>query len=90
VDGIIAELEWTAQNQTGRPVVETIFFGGGTPSLMQGGSVGRILQKIAALWPMANDPEINLEGQSGIRRRGPLRRLPRRRRQPRLAGHSGR
>jgi len=61
VDGIIAELEWTAQNQTGRPVVETVFFGGGTPSLMQGGSVGRTLQKIAALWPMANDTEITLE-----------------------------
>jgi len=28
---------------------------------MTGGSVGRILQKIAALWPMANDPEITLE-----------------------------
>ena len=61
VDGIICELEWTAQNQTDYPVVETIFFGGGTPSLMQGRSVGRILEKITALWPMANDPEITLE-----------------------------
>src|SRR5690349_1782097 len=61
VDGIVAELEWTANNQTTRPVVETIFFGGGTPSLMGGSSVGRVLQKIAALWPMANDAEITLE-----------------------------
>lgn len=61
VDGILAELDWVAQNQAERPVVETIFFGGGTPSLMAGKSVGRILQKIAALWPMANDPEITLE-----------------------------
>ncbi len=61
VDGILAELGWVAQNQAERPVVETIFFGGGTPSLMAGKSVGRILQKIAALWPMANDPEITLE-----------------------------
>jgi putative oxygen-independent coproporphyrinogen III oxidase len=61
VDGILSELEWTARNQTNRPIVETIFFGGGTPSLMSGNSVGRILQKIAALWPMANDPEITLE-----------------------------
>jgi len=61
VDGILAELDWVAQNQTERPVVETIFFGGGTPSLMAGKSVGRVLQKIAALWPMANDPEITLE-----------------------------
>ena len=61
VDGIVCELEWTAENQTARPVVETIFFGGGTPSLMTGASVGRVLQKIAALWPMANDVEITLE-----------------------------
>src|SRR5882757_2583061 len=61
VDGILAELDWVAQNQTERPVVETIFFGGGTPSLMAGKSVGRILSKIATLWPMANDPEITLE-----------------------------
>ncbi len=61
VDGILTELDWVAQHQTRRPVVETIFFGGGTPSLMSGQSVGRVLQKIAALWPMANDPEITLE-----------------------------
>jgi len=61
VDGIVSELEWTAKNQTARPPVETIFFGGGTPSLMSGKSVGRVLQKIAALWPMANDVEITLE-----------------------------
>jgi oxygen-independent coproporphyrinogen-3 oxidase len=61
VDGIVSELEWVADHQTARPVVETIFFGGGTPSLMSGASVGRILQKIGALWPMANDAEITLE-----------------------------
>ena len=61
VDGIVRELEWVARHQAHRPVVETIFFGGGTPSLMSGDAVGRILSKIAALWPMANDAEITLE-----------------------------
>jgi len=61
VDGIVSELEWVAEHQTDRLVVESIFFGGGTPSLMRGKSAGRILEKIAALWPMANDPEITLE-----------------------------
>ena len=61
IDGILKELDWVAVHQTQRPVVETVFFGGGTPSLMSGASVGRILQKIAALWPLANDPEITLE-----------------------------
>ena len=62
VSGVERELEWTAQQQgDARPVVETIFFGGGTPSLMSGAAAGRVLAKIAALWPMANDPEITLE-----------------------------
>jgi putative oxygen-independent coproporphyrinogen III oxidase len=61
VDGIVSELGWIAANQSTRPAVETIFFGGGTPSLMKGASVGRVLQNIAALWPMANDVEITLE-----------------------------
>ena len=35
------ELDWTAASQgEDRPIVETIFFGGGTPSLMAGSSVG--------------------------------------------------
>jgi oxygen-independent coproporphyrinogen-3 oxidase len=61
VDGILSELDWVAGHQSARPVVETIFFGGGTPSLMSGDAVGRILSKIASLWPMANDAEITLE-----------------------------
>jgi len=61
VSGVERELEWTAAQQVQKPVVETIFFGGGTPSLMSGAAAGRVLQKIAALWPMANDPEVTLE-----------------------------
>lgn len=61
LDGILAELDWVAAHQTQKPVVETVFFGGGTPSLMTGTSVEKILRKIAALWPLANDPEITLE-----------------------------
>jgi oxygen-independent coproporphyrinogen-3 oxidase len=62
VDGIARELDWTAQAQgDDRPIVDTIFFGGGTPSLMQGASVGRILEKIARNWRLANDVEVTLE-----------------------------
>ena len=62
IDAIERELDWTAEAQgDARPVVETIFFGGGTPSLMQGKSVGRVLDRIARLWPMANDVEVTLE-----------------------------
>jgi putative oxygen-independent coproporphyrinogen III oxidase len=62
VDAIMRELEWTAAAQgEARPVVETIFFGGGTPSLMQGASVARILDSISRHWCLANDLEITLE-----------------------------
>ncbi|HEX4303614.1 MAG TPA: radical SAM family heme chaperone HemW [Rhizomicrobium sp.] len=62
IDAIVRELEWTAAQQgPDRPIVETIFFGGGTPSLMQGTSVARTLDTIARTWRMANDVEITLE-----------------------------
>jgi oxygen-independent coproporphyrinogen-3 oxidase len=62
IDAIVRELEWTAAEQgEGRPVVETVFFGGGTPSLMEGKSVQRALDTIARLWRTANDVEVTLE-----------------------------
>jgi putative oxygen-independent coproporphyrinogen III oxidase len=45
--------------------VTSIFFGGGTPSLMQPATVAAILDHIAALWPIAPDAEITLEANPG-------------------------
>jgi len=60
--GIARELEHTASLQgDARPFVRTIFFGGGTPSLMSGRAVDTVLTAIARLWPMANDIEVTLE-----------------------------
>jgi oxygen-independent coproporphyrinogen-3 oxidase len=63
VEGILAELDWIARAQasSGRPPVETVFFGGGTPSLMTGKSAAHVLDTIAARWPVASDAEITLE-----------------------------
>jgi len=62
IDAIVRELEWVAGLQGAeRPIVETVFFGGGTPSLMQGSSVQRTLDSIARLWRTANDVEVTLE-----------------------------
>lgn len=41
--------------------VKSVFFGGGTPSLMLPETVAGILEEIAALWPMAATCEITLE-----------------------------
>lgn len=41
--------------------MRSVFFGGGTPSLMKPGVVDRILDRIQRLWPLTNDVEITLE-----------------------------
>ena len=41
--------------------VTSIFFGGGTPSLMPPQAVALVLDEIATLWPVAPDAEITLE-----------------------------
>ncbi len=45
--------------------VSSIFFGGGTPSLMQGATVAAILDHIAQLWPVADHAEVTLEANPG-------------------------
>ena len=42
-------------------VVQSVFFGGGTPSLMDPRSVGAILEELAKHWQIAPDAEITLE-----------------------------
>jgi oxygen-independent coproporphyrinogen-3 oxidase len=49
---------------TGR-AVSSIFFGGGTPSLMKPETVAAILEHIAALWPVDPNAEITLEANPG-------------------------
>jgi oxygen-independent coproporphyrinogen-3 oxidase len=59
---VVRELEYAADWQGDeRPIVSTIFFGGGTPSLMAGRSVAAVIDSITRLWRAANDVEITLE-----------------------------
>jgi oxygen-independent coproporphyrinogen-3 oxidase len=55
-----AEIAATAARVPDR-VVSTIFFGGGTPSLMQPATVAAILEAIARHWRVTPDVEITLE-----------------------------
>jgi len=55
-----AEIAATAARTPGR-TVSTIFFGGGTPSLMQPATVGAILDTIGKHWSIAPDIEVTLE-----------------------------
>lgn len=56
----IRSLEHYAQ-RLGKRCIDSIFFGGGTPSLMQPQSVEKFLDKVHALFPCANDLEVTLE-----------------------------
>ncbi len=46
-------------------ILNTVFFGGGTPSLMEASTVQGILDRIRATWTLANDVEITLEANPG-------------------------
>ena len=54
------EINYYAQLLPGRRVA-SIFFGGGTPSLMEGETVEQALEEIARHWVLADDAEITLE-----------------------------
>jgi putative oxygen-independent coproporphyrinogen III oxidase len=56
----LAELDHFAALAPGRSVT-SIFFGGGTPSLMQPATVAAIIDAIAQHWHVADDAEITLE-----------------------------
>jgi oxygen-independent coproporphyrinogen-3 oxidase len=62
-NAIAHELGAVATWQPGgqRPTATSVFFGGGTPSLMSGRVVAQVLDAIAGLWPVAEDAEITLE-----------------------------
>ncbi len=60
VRAIESEIATTAARTPGR-TVSSIFFGGGTPSLMQPSSVQTILDGIGKHWSVAPDVEVTLE-----------------------------
>ncbi|MBB05249.1 MAG: coproporphyrinogen III oxidase [Pseudooceanicola sp.] len=60
----LAEIDRYAAEVPDR-VLRSIFFGGGTPSLMEPDVVRAILERIARHWPQANDLEVTLEANPG-------------------------
>ena len=56
----LAELRHWAELAPDREVT-SVFFGGGTPSLMSPDSVGAILEAVAASWRVRDDSEVTLE-----------------------------
>ena len=59
-DALLRELDHAAREAPDRRV-ETMFFGGGTPSLMEPATVRAVIERVKALWDTAADVEITLE-----------------------------
>ena len=66
----IVHRDWTAaylremahtRAQTGARRIESVFFGGGTPSLMEPETVARVIESIDDLWGLPPNTEITLE-----------------------------
>ncbi|MTH99905.1 radical SAM family heme chaperone HemW [Roseibium sp. RKSG952] len=64
LDAYLSELKRSASETPDR-VLNTIFFGGGTPSLMDPETVAAVIDEARALWRPANDMEITLEANPG-------------------------
>ena len=67
LDHVARLIAGASSSESGRNArtVSSIFFGGGTPSLMKPETVGAILDYIAELWPVDADAEITLEANPG-------------------------
>lgn len=59
-DALRRELAWEAE-RLGRRTLRSIFFGGGTPSLMESETVAALLEDVRTLFYIQNDLEVTLE-----------------------------
>jgi putative oxygen-independent coproporphyrinogen III oxidase len=69
VDALLRDLDQDLPRVEGREI-QTVFFGGGTPSLFSAEAIGRILEGVASRLPMAAGAEITLEANPGTVERG--------------------
>jgi oxygen-independent coproporphyrinogen-3 oxidase len=69
VEALLADLRADLDLAAGRRV-ESVFIGGGTPSLFSPASIGRLLAGLAAELPLAADAEVTLEANPGTLERG--------------------
>jgi oxygen-independent coproporphyrinogen-3 oxidase len=68
----LAEIDRVGQQTTGLHL-RSVFFGGGTPSLMDPETVFAVLDRVRATWIVANDWEVTLEANPGSVEAGKFR-----------------
>ncbi len=64
IDVLLRDLEWEAPHVGARPI-ETVFLGGGTPSLFSPESIARLIKGIRERVNLSADAEITLEANPG-------------------------
>jgi putative oxygen-independent coproporphyrinogen III oxidase len=75
VDTVLAEIALAERVLgTGR-TVDTVFFGGGTPTLLDPADLGRILERVDKTWGLAGDAEVTTEANPESVDRASLRVL---------------
>ena len=68
VEAIAADLSGHAGRMGGAPLaLVSIYFGGGTPSLMRPEHVARLIDHVRSLWPAADALEVTLEATRPMR-----------------------
>ena len=75
LDAVLAEIDLRSATLddrfgTDRPALETVYLGGGTPSLLPADEIERLLARIRERFGVADDAEITLEANPGPDERG--------------------
>lgn len=65
VNRLLQEIEYKAEEYRDRYLVDSVFFGGGTPSVLPGEYIKEILCKLKRGFPFSDDCEITLEMNPG-------------------------
>ncbi|MCK5255000.1 MAG: radical SAM protein, partial [Deltaproteobacteria bacterium] len=66
VEALLSDIRFTSKGHFSEyEMVDTIYFGGGTPSLFSPSSVGKVLDVIATCYSFSDDIEITLEANPG-------------------------
>ena len=66
ISGWLQQLERYAEILPKRRII-SVFFGGGTPSLIKPQNISRVLEKISGLWPVDGNIEVSLEANPNTR-----------------------
>ncbi|MDF7641598.1 radical SAM family heme chaperone HemW [Bifidobacterium sp. ESL0784] len=61
IDEMSLVKEWQERHGINEPAVSTVFFGGGTPTLLPAQDLGRMLQAVKETWGIENSAEITTE-----------------------------